>query len=275
MQADNIPTINAAGEGLPPPTWQVLWDTLKPHPASVAKALMKEHGEVAWEVALKVSVEASEDPASTAAEQKRRLGTFADSPSPLYFLTVLDGKMQVLYGWRTCRALDQEGKTWTGLIGDRRVSASGTEILPRLFRAGSTANDQYKVFGKVSAKPPTMADIQAAFAADNAPALVAPLGGEGEMVTVWGVLPVHPKVASIFMHSPTVKEAADIYTHLYQLVPEGGKAGLDPIASFVRVATVEEDGSSALEKDWRRVSLQDDDALEFWHAEACGAHHRP
>ena len=277
MQACNVPTILAAGEDLPPPTWEVLWDTIKPHPASVATALAKTHGSCSWEGALKVTVDAAKDATSLAADLKRRVGTFADSPAALYFLVVSDGKVQVLYGWRTCRALDNDGKTWAGLMGDRRISASGVELPPKLFCLAGDAANQYKWFGKVTARPPTMANVQAGLGAAGAPALLdpAPADAEGvEAVSVWGVLPVHPKVASLFMHSPTVKEAIGLFVILYQVVPDEAKGGLDPLASFLRVSVVDVDDEeeSALEGDWHRVNVHDSDELELWHAEACGAY---
>ena len=55
MQANNAPTLPTTGDNLPPPTWEVFWDALKPHPLSVAVALAKQHGAVNWPEALKVT----------------------------------------------------------------------------------------------------------------------------------------------------------------------------------------------------------------------------
>ncbi len=274
MQANNVPTIEAAGEDLPPPTWEVLWDKIKPHPASVATALSKMHGEFPWEEALKVTVDAALDPTTSAADLKRRVGTFADSPGYTYFLVVLDKKVQVLYGWRTCRALDSEGKIWAGLMGDRRISASGVEISPKLFRVDSTEGNQYKAFSKETTQPPTMADIQAGLAAAGVELLEPAEAVDdvaAESVSVWSALPVHPKVASLFMHSPTVKRAVEVFVSLYQVVPASARGGLDPLANFLRVSATKNGDISAVEGDWLRVNLQNDE-LEMWHAEACGAY---
>ena len=271
MKANNQPAIEPLGEGSPSPTWESLWVHLKPHASSVAMALEKEFGEVSWEDALKVTVVASKDPASNMTAQRRRLGTFADSPSPLYFLTVLEGKVQVVYGWRACRALDADGKIWTALVGDRRFTANGAEVLPKLYRAGTSVDGQYSIFAKESAGAPSMAAIQEAFAEDDAGDLIEPEDSD-ETVTAWKVLPVHPKVASVFMHSPEVKKAIDLFVKLYQLVPEGEKAGLDPLAEFLRMSVVSKDDDSVMEADWRRVTLHDNEDVELWHAEACGAY---
>ena len=270
MQADNIPTIEALGEGLPPPTWAVLWDTLKPHSGSVAAALAKEFGEAPWAEVWKPMVEAANQAAGSVPAQKRRIATFADSPSPLYFLTVFKGKVQVLYGWRTCRALDADGRVRTGLLGDRRISPSGVELPPRMYRATANHADQHQVFAQASAKAPTLASIQAAFAEEGSGPLVAP-EADGDNVSVWKVLPVHPKVAGLFMHSPTIKEAIALFVTLYQIVPDDLKGGLDPLATFLRLGATNAADQSALEAGWSLVPLDTDD-LEFWHAEACTAY---
>ena len=271
MKVSNVPTVPAAGEGLPPPTWEVLWDTIKPHQLSVAKALATQHGETTWEAALAVTVEGSKAVLGSASEQKRRLGTWADSPSPLYFLLVLEGKVQVLYGWRVCRALDPDGKTWVGFIGDRRISPSGVALPPKLFKAGDGGTEQYKSFGQVVTKPMSMADAQAAYTADaNLSWLDTVEGVDAEKLTVWSVLPVHPKVASVFMHSPSVRAAVDILVTLYQIVPGDAQAGLEPLFEFLRVGTVDDEGSSALEQKWSRVVTSENDEMELWYAEAIG-----
>ena len=110
MQANNVPT--DAGDGIPPATWAVLWDKIKPLSVSVAKAMATQFGNVGWADALKVSVDAHAEAAGNANELKRRVGTYADSPGRLYFLVVVNGRIQVLYGWRPCRALENDGRVW-------------------------------------------------------------------------------------------------------------------------------------------------------------------
>ena len=43
LHANNVPTF-PADNGLPPPTWEVLLDELKPHENSMAKALLAKAG---------------------------------------------------------------------------------------------------------------------------------------------------------------------------------------------------------------------------------------
>ena len=90
MQANNVPT--DAGDGIPPATWAVLWDKIKPLSVSVAKAMAMQFGNIGWADALKVSVDAHAEAAGNANELKRRVGTYADSPGRLYFLVVVNGR---------------------------------------------------------------------------------------------------------------------------------------------------------------------------------------
>ena len=221
MQAGNAPTVPAASEG----------DTLKPHSYLVARALAETHGDASWDKVLKVSAEADGTLVGTVADQRRRLGTWADSPKPWYFLTVLDRKVQVLYGWQACRPLDAEGKLFAGFMGDRRHLSSGVEVGPRLYRGAGEANDQYKLFSKVKGYPLTMAKIQAGYAASDATALLgAKEGADAVELEVWGALRVHPKLASVFMHSPTVKQALDVFVKINQMVPAESLGDLDAVA---------------------------------------------
>ena len=271
MDSDNAPT--TATDGLPPPTWTVLWDELGPSPTSTARAWAKEFAEYPWNEALKITVEEAKKAAGSVAAQKRRVGGFADAPKAGHFLIVKEGKVQVLYGWRACRPLDEDGKIYTGLVGDRITSPSGVDVLPRLVQTDGAANEQYKHFGKVSAKAPTMADIQAAFEADDTKELVDPSTSDAmEPLSVWGVLPVHPKVASVFMHSPTLRDAMGLFARLSLVVPAHAQAGLNPVAEFLRVGAVKEGTKSKLEKEWLRVNLAANEDLDMWHAEACGTY---
>ena len=84
MQESNVPPL-VAGEGLPPPTWDVLWDKLQPRPSAVARALTEEFRDFPRGRALKVMSDAHGEVAESVAAQRRRVATFADSPSSLCF----------------------------------------------------------------------------------------------------------------------------------------------------------------------------------------------
>ena len=62
MKVNNVPTAETAagGEALPPPTWQVIVDSIKPPEHSVAKALLDKYGEVAWKDVLAVTTRAAD-----------------------------------------------------------------------------------------------------------------------------------------------------------------------------------------------------------------------
>ena len=268
MQESNVPATEAGG-GLPPPTWDVLWDELQPRPSAVARALAEEFRDFPWGRALKVTSDAHQEGAAGVAAQRRRVDAFADSPSSLCFLVVVDHKVQVLHGWRACRPLNAEGKVYSGLIGDRRVSPSGVELLPRMCRAGETHNEQCQLFAKVAAETMTVAEIQEACEDDPGAALLDGVEGDGEDATAWAVMPAHPKLASLFMHSPTLKEAVKLFAKICQVVPAADRGGLDALAVFIRAGVKKVADKSALELGWKTVNVQETEELEYWHAETC------
>ncbi len=266
MQADNIPTIADVGEDQAPPSWASLWKALAPHSASLAKAMAQANGGVPWSVALEVSAvaDAMEDP-NGVGEKRNRLGALADMVALPWFLIVVGGTVQVLHHMRPCRPLDANGGAVAGFVGDMRVTASGRVMPPKLCRPGSVVNDQHLWFGKVSYRAPTMADIQAAFAADDAPDVVGePAEGGGEATSTWAALQVHPKVACVFLDSPTVSASVGRFAELYQLVPEGDRPQMAALARFVRMAAVGQEGSPRLARGWERLVPQGNEALEEW-----------
>ena len=100
-------------------------------PNSVAMAWFTTHKDVGWPDAWAITKKAAEDEVGTAAHVKTLMGSYADSVAPRYFLVCVGKKVDVLYGWRVCRPMDEEGRVYAGLIGDR-VGRSGGGRRPLL-----------------------------------------------------------------------------------------------------------------------------------------------
>jgi hypothetical protein len=77
------------------------------------------------------SQKARKDTTSTSSHVKDLLGRYAESLVPLHFLTVHEGKVKVIYGWRICRPMDSEGRRYAALMNDRS-GGTGCLIPPKL-----------------------------------------------------------------------------------------------------------------------------------------------
>ena len=183
---DQQPVQPPAAGKLPPFSWSALWDALKPHSSSLARAWKEECGGIGWAAALRVTGEAAALPNLSVPEQRRRLGAMADSPGKLCCLVATGSRVHVLFGWRACRPLDGDGKVWAGFLGDRRVSPGGAVMEPRLYCAPGGPNDQYKAFARTAVAAPTLAFIQQAHAGNaNLGLLELADDAETEQVNVW------------------------------------------------------------------------------------------
>ena len=97
----------------------------------VAAALAQVHGDVGWGDTWEVTATAGEDVENGAEHLKRMIGATADELTPQYFLVVIGRKVEVVYGYRACRALDGGGRRFAGLVGER-VSQGGVALQPKL-----------------------------------------------------------------------------------------------------------------------------------------------
>ena len=118
MRASNIPSIPAPVAGVPARTYAdvVAGRNLGNH--EVAKALAVRESATEWATVLSVTDKAFRDTDGAAAHAKVVMGRLGDSITEAYSLVVRDAHVHVLYAWRTCRALDPEGRRYAGLIGE-------------------------------------------------------------------------------------------------------------------------------------------------------------
>ena len=220
MNVSNIPTVvhvtfeDGAAGGPPPISYEGLLEERRVAPGSVAMSLAMTHGGVGWKDALSVTKAAVADEDASAAHVRWMVSKAADAVAPRYWLVVTGGLVNVLYGWQACRVMDVNGQRFAGLIGDwsGRVGG-GLRLPPKLHMTHpDVANQQYHAFNRAKATVGTFSMLQALFKNDGGMAL-APLGaappvvegkdaedGTGpEATSIWKALPVHPKVAALFV----------------------------------------------------------------------------
>ena len=84
------------------------------------------------------------------------------------------------------------------LIGDCRVLEGGNVAPPGLLVANGNQANQWKGFEKVKAKPPSFGHLEDKLKEDAEAQFGQPDGEELEL-SIWSALPVHQKVATLFM----------------------------------------------------------------------------
>jgi len=255
---------------LPPPTYLTLADWLAPHPKSVAKALVVANESVGWEEALDVSVGVDELGEKTENDVKAMLGAYADSLTPIYLLVARKKEeVTVVYGWKPCRPILASGARYAGLLGDRRVTSGGTEVPPSLVITKTNATDQLNAFNRVTVRAPTLEAVETAFEADAETGLVGPLEDPAEEITSWRAIPVHPKLAGLFVGGLSFRKAIALYGRLVKVVPENLHHKLNWLGRFLRVAATGVGEISSLGHDWNRKNPHEEDSLMDWYAVLC------
>ena len=275
MNVNNQPDFEAAGAGEAggPTSYLDLANSLGHHPKSVGAALAAANADVDWVEALKVTAKASEEEEGNAGAIRARVAAFADSLEPKWFLVVMGHRLRVVYGWRVCRPLAEDGKRYACLMGDRNVSSRGHSVEPKLFTTGEEVGDQYKAFKKGKGVVATMAEIQTALEA-GADLAESPGrdGTDPSEQRAWKALPVHPKIAALFIHHPTIREGIKILIRMCGLVPTAERTWLDSLCYYFRLASTEDPsaaGESLMTTDWVMGNPASSEALEDWYLSLC------
>ena len=280
MNPSNRPTVEAPAAGAPPRTYAdvVAGRNLKRH--EVAYAWTQAEPEVEVGEMWGPTVAAKLDTVNTQAHVKELVGRYGDSLVPLQFLTIHETKVKVLYGWRVCRPMDAEGRRFAALLNDRNGNADCL-IPPKLVITREGAVDrqyQYQTFQRTSANAKSIDDIVAALAANEdwqlVPAAEQEEGGPApEVVNVWRVLPVHPKVAALFTRGLSIRDAISVAKDLYSSLPESARDRCEGLLEYLRVAaTIGTENRSALEAPWVIMDPAANASLEAWYVQLCQAY---
>ena len=120
----------------------------------------------------------------------------------------------------------------------------------------------------------TVANIQPAFASNVAMALVPAMAPAAQAETLaWKALPIHPKLACLFLRGMSIRAAFGLAVEVVAACPPVLQAELDPLLDFIQVAATESAmaGVSALASSWQAVTgVMADQAVTTWYFELLG-----
>jgi hypothetical protein len=198
--------------------------------------------------------------------------SYGDSLTPMYFLVVVNGKVEVLYGLRPCHAVAGNGARLLALMGERTMMA-GMTAHPKLHTLRGQINAQSHAVEREDVAAPTMADIHAAFNANAELVLVDALQADANgiappRVAASKMLPIHPKFAFLFLRGKTVRDAFALVRKLETAIPQEYRGNLEPLLNFIRGA-VTSDGAavpaSAITTGWSRIDHSANPTIEAWY----------
>jgi len=276
MQVSNQPHPHVApADGEPPRqvrTYAEVVAGVGLHPKGVGKAWFEEGKGIDWGPALAVTQTGGDKAELNAEPAKILLGSYADSLVAPKFLAVVGGSVKVIYGLRTCRPLDPEGRRFACLMGDRSVSEGGTSLPPKLFITHPEEEQrryQYRAIQAARVRAPSTQAIQDLLAGDAELELVDLVEG-GEEITVSRMLPVHEKLAALFVKGMTPKEAFQLGLELLDDIPASHLSACDHLLYFLRAAiTQSAEGVSTLQVEWHRQDPCSSPQLEEWYLSLC------
>ena len=163
---------------------------------------------------------------------KNQVGGNAKSLCKLYFLVVVKGKIQALYGLRVARAIATSGQQSAGLIGDRRITEEGNITPPGLWVTNGNQANQWKGIEKVTVKPQGFVQLEEEFKENEETQFGQP-DEDGSELSIWSALPVHQKVAALFMPGLDMWKSLQLYRGLYTAVGEENCHLLDGLCEFI------------------------------------------
>jgi hypothetical protein len=188
--------------------------------------------------------------------------------NPCYFLTVKGFMVQVAYGVKWCGHIQEGRQNLVTMLGDwRRVSH--TIRGPMFMRLSGTYQEQQETFGS-SAYVTTMElpDIIEGLSEPNHQGSFVISDDDQEVAdpTVgWRVLPVHPKIAVLFLRGMTVLAAAKLVQEMWEQVPEDEEEKMTALVDFLRIActTTDADEGSRAGVEWEPVHQESDQVFEW------------
>ena len=109
----------------------------------------------------------------------------------------------------------QDGRHHTCLLGDEAVRTTGHIMEPKLAAVGGEVGDQIGSLQKACGQAQMMAEIQAYWPSHHS---CVPTGEENRTnpaeKCIWKVPPIHPKVAALILHGPTVEEGIGLFAQI-------------------------------------------------------------
>jgi hypothetical protein len=120
---------------------------------------------------------------------------------------------------------------------------NGTVIYPKMYKSSGNLDAQAEPFIHQDVPAMEFVDVKAAFAADPAIHVVPPLqpdpanpGVAAPIVSVWRALPIHPRLALLFMQGMSIRAAVSLVSRLVTVIPPEHRAQADPLVDWIRAA---------------------------------------
>jgi hypothetical protein len=252
------PALKVAGE-----TWKNLVDTLHLEPHELACYLARDHKPVSLreESAIPNNHLDLEHSVTTATI----MTTMGAHPRTKYFLMVVAGKVQVLFGLAQCFALVQTGGQYYALMGDYKKVHPGAPIKPP--DLPGNIPEQAPTFERVMVHLQGIKAITTLLMAGTG--WVAPNPSVQAFLT-FHALPVHPKMAALFFWGVPV-DMAYLWVCLL-LVPFSAET-LElhmPLFQFLTAVVTQEGdnhGVSCIQTNWKHKDLGATEELQEWYFE--------
>ena len=193
------------------------------------------------------------------------------STFPKFFLTVQDDQVQVVYGVDWCLHVVPGTRVITAMIGDKwRVGQ--TVRYPKVVSLAGTQLVQTNHFGGVIRVKAKELDtiIDELETGGNNETLVA-ADAELEDITALRILPVHPKLALLFLRGMSALKAAKLVQKIFSQVATVEEEGVVALVNFVRAACTGAGTASVAKTKWVPVDPNASDRLYEW----CEGQKRP
>jgi hypothetical protein len=191
------------------------------------------------------------------------LENYGDSPDFHYFLAVVHGKVDGVYGLKRCLPLHR--RRWACLRGDFTVS-HGISLPPEMIRTPGLRSVQHQLF--VAGETP-LAELDASYQtllATPNPTFLTP-ATNGPNIAAFPLLPVHPKVACLFLGGRDIVEALQIARDLLWQIPARFVRERDILSNFFRAAArqgVADPTKSVLDCNWVHIDPSHSANLNAW-----------
>jgi hypothetical protein len=271
---DQAAAAAAAAALLPPPVVIVQrdWDTLvaeasiEPH--TIAHLLLQATNATPWDETMIPFTRFLSLTNNPAYQADAGQWSYADDLGKHYFLTVMENKWEVITGYRRCTPSHANGSRLSGLRGDRRM-IRGMITPPGLYTRFGALNVQSDLFMPIDAPALATADVLVAVAADPTANWMDPdVGANAANIRAWPMLPIHPKIASLFLQGRSLMAGFHLGQEILSLIPVAFTNERELWERQLRMGitrTAAGTDTSVLMKAWERKDPYDTLALTDWY----------
>lgn len=195
----------------------------------------------------------------------RVFGT-ANSTGQIFFLTVKDFMVQVVYGVKWCDQLSTPHPHLVAMMGDqRRVGRAVRE--PMRMKVPGDSKAQIAILGGwegVAAGELTQIIEQLEEEGQQEQLVAEEDEDEQEQVVIWRCLRVHPKLAILFLQGMTVVAAAKMVKEILSQTSQEEAAAMEPLVDFCRVACTARGAASRAAMQWEPADPNESDGFFDW-----------